>query len=142
MKKKCPYEIYVSAYLDDELGPEDKQLIQNHLKYCESCRKVAEDIIAIARYTAPGWIRFSCPDIANLVQGKIARPRKISIPVWQRYYYKLGLAIGMVFFLLRINNFSITEVAIFTGYILGHLIIYTEDLFQQEKFWRQINLCL
>ncbi|WP_164545567.1 anti-sigma factor family protein [Paenibacillus albus] len=40
-------EEQLSAYLDDELGDEDRQLVEKHLESCETCRAIMEDLFTM-----------------------------------------------------------------------------------------------
>jgi hypothetical protein len=115
----------------------DRQLIQNHLRFCSDCRQNADDLLAVAKYIAPCRINFPPVDVTQTVRRRLNRPVEIFVPVWQKYFYKLGLAIAMLFFVLRANNFSSPESAVFLGYVIGHLIIYSGDLTSQRKFLRR-----
>ncbi len=76
------YETMLTAYVDDELPPEDRQRLEDHLAGCESCRHTLAALTAVGEDLA--MIEFKEPSDAELEQ------------YWRSVYNRMERGIGWV----------------------------------------------
>lgn len=67
--------IYLSAYLDDELGVADTLMVRSHLAGCAECRRAQEEALAL-RAALRGLREPASEDLAKRVQGAVRRAAK------------------------------------------------------------------
>ncbi len=117
-------EKYLSGYLDGELDVRQKKAVEEHLLSCRACAdrleklKITKNAVSVySEFTKPGALPVS------LVYGhrKIISAKQ---PVYETVGYKLGLALFMNVFMLKIGSFSRAWLMILGLYTLFHLVLY------------------
>lgn len=72
---RCEFSDRLNAYADDELKPEDKVMISNHLQKCLRCQRELQNIISLNQFIS---LQPNIPTPAYLNQKIMARVNSLS----------------------------------------------------------------
>jgi hypothetical protein len=115
---------YLSGYADGQLTGKQKMLFENHLENCGAC---VRELDALMRFKS-SISGFSDATKPSAAPQNLVLPARIPLvshtPVYDTTAYKLGLAIFMNIFMLKIENFSGTLLIVLGLYTLFHLFLY------------------
>ena len=123
-------ECLISACVDSETTPEETRLVKDHLRECRSCRAVFS-AYASTRSTLLSTGASPASAIAPSTLGikikrKIASSRRSVVSdIFERHFYKLSLAAGMLLY-LSTDNFSAEITMLFWMYFGFHLYVYSD----------------
>ena len=115
---------YLSGYVDGQLTGKQKMSFEKHLENCGACLL---EVDALKRFKSD-ISRYSSATMPAAAPENLVLPVKIPlvshVPVYDTTAYKLGLAIFMNIFMLKIENFSGTLLIVLGLYTLFHLLLY------------------
>jgi len=121
----------VSAYVDDELPPGDREVIAAHMGECQECRQLYEEMFAIhslyinaSRYNAPHGL--SDKVMANIAADAVTRGWGFSL-AGMRFFLRLA-EIALVFIILIVGSVS-GYIVMMNGHGLERLPRLEEALF-------------
>ncbi len=80
------YKQWISGYVDEELGVEERRQLESHLSTCESCRRELEELVQLKESLA--MIQFKEPSDAELDR------------YWGNVYNRLERGVGWICFSL------------------------------------------
>jgi len=118
-------EKYLSGYLDRELNPNQRDAVERHILGCRKCAGELENLKKI-KSVVNGYSAYSAPT-GGLPMSLVYGHKKLvasKMPVYETVGYKLGLAVFMNVFMLKVENFSRAWLLILGAYALFHLILY------------------
>lgn len=104
----------LSAYIDNELGPEVRQSIHSHLEDCESCRGIASQFLALGNLmrqperaldTEAVWERVAARLDDNSIVTVAAKP-KGALRNWIYGVLATAAAIGLLWFAMSRDRFD------------------------------------
>lgn len=71
----------VNAYLDDELMPDERRAVQEHLASCADCRQEHDVLVATSRKLKEGLVRHRAPDVLKArIRSALAQPDAFTPP--------------------------------------------------------------
>lgn len=117
---------WLTGYIDGQLTEKQKITLETHLKSCAKCAHKLEELknlksvmLRFSETNKPG--NFNSPFAMPLRQETL--PHKV--PVYDTMAYRLALAFFMNGFVLKLDSFSDTWIAILGFYALFHLVLYS-----------------
>ncbi|WP_138493577.1 anti-sigma factor family protein [Paenibacillus pinistramenti] len=117
-------EEQLSAYLDGELNPGERLLVEKHLQICPSCRSLLEEMKELQLAFSMEMFSLSEPDHleTKIMQAVAAANTRKGIE-------KLGILIpsiaGMILILLAISVGPILIHILQRGWVVGRALLYT-----------------
>lgn len=102
---KCPEEViqYMHEYLDEDIKPEDKECLRDHLQSCQECQSIFHELkktIALVRSTS--HLQAPVNFTANVMKKLPKEKKKIGLQRWLRHHPILTAA--SLFFLLMTGS--------------------------------------
>jgi anti-sigma factor RsiW len=82
---------WLSAYIDDELEADQRQLIEDHLQHCESCAAVVHDMMELKAQVAGFYVSIE-PPLYLEQQVMQAINNKSSTDSWIRSWFAVPIA--------------------------------------------------
>ncbi|MDI6757997.1 MAG: zf-HC2 domain-containing protein [Endomicrobiia bacterium] len=136
---KCNFdERLISACVDSETTPEETEKVKEHVRLCERCRS---DYFAYVSARATFLSVNGFPTVYEPAPNTLWRSikRKIAaasseptFDIFERYFYKLTLAAGMLLY-LSADTFSPEVTMLFGLYFGFHLYIYSDKFDYRRK---------
>jgi anti-sigma factor RsiW len=82
---------WLSAYIDDELEADQRQLIEDHLQHCQSCAAVVHDMMELKAQVAEFYVTIE-PPLYLEQQVRRAINNKTSTDSWIRAWFAVPMA--------------------------------------------------
>ena len=124
-------ERLISASVDSETTPEETRLVRDHVRGCHSCRAVffayASTRSTLLSAGVVPAVALSAPATLGIkIKRKIAASRQSVVSdIFERHFYKLSLAAGMLLY-LSADNFTPEITMLFWLYFGFHLYVYSD----------------
>lgn len=105
--KYCPFRVRVSAFVDREVAPQERQEIMHHLEKCKECRRFFDDVKKIRFYLQlAGDIKLDAQFNRKVMRRVVESERNFLI--WERIEYSLQKSfIALAFFVFLIIAISL-----------------------------------